>query len=98
MGPILMSLIIDDKLKTKKHLKELEESESNDRHRRWFQTLGLINRERRPSWYRSIPPPPPITRRGPSHVELNRAERLRLDNERERVDKNGLNGFKFFQK
>jgi hypothetical protein len=95
MGPILTSLIIDDKLKTKKHQKEFEEreSESNERHRRWFRTMGEINRERRHSWYRSIPPPPPISRVERARTERDEAIRSAI----ERIDKNKLKDFKFLR-
>jgi len=61
LGPIL-ALIVGKDVEEKKKYYGVMEQESNDRHRRWFRTMGEINRERRPSWYRSIPPPPPISR------------------------------------
>jgi hypothetical protein len=95
LGPILAVFVRDCERKIKKY-HGVEENE-NERHMRWFRTMGEINRQRMTSFGRTIPPPPPITRRGPSHVELNMAERLRLDNERERIDKNKLKDFKFFR-
>ena len=91
MGPVLALLIRDNEHDIKKH-HYIEENE-NDRHRRWFQTRNIIDRQRMPEFGRTIPPPPPISRRGPSHVELNMAERIRLENEREKIK-----DFKFFKK
>jgi hypothetical protein len=68
LGPILAIFVRDCEHKIKKH-HGIEENE-NDRHRRWIQTLGLINGERIPNWGRTIPPPPPISR-----VERARRER-----------------------
>jgi hypothetical protein len=95
LGPILAIIINDDIKETNK--------ERHDRQRRWFQTNTPLNRSYIPGYRRSIPPPPPITRRGPSHVELNRAERLRVENLRDEWRRqNGysskLNDFKFFRK
>jgi hypothetical protein len=59
LGPILSIIIRDEE---KKRKKEESERETNDRHRRWFQTMGLINRQRLPIYGRTIPPPPPISR------------------------------------
>jgi hypothetical protein len=99
MGPILMLLIIDDKLKTKKRLKELEERENNDRIRRWFQTMGLINRNGIPDYGRTIPPPPRISRVEQAQLERERAIRSVL----ERVEppnrrlNNKITDFKFLR-
>jgi len=92
LGPILALFVRDCEHKIKKH-HGVEESE-NDRHRRWFQTLGLINRNAIPNYGRTIPPPPPISRVEPAMLERERTIRMA----RERIDKNGLKGFKFFQK
>jgi hypothetical protein len=69
LGPILALLIGDDEEKIIKE-KRKKERETNDRHRKWFQTLGLINRNSLPDYGRTIPPPPPISR-----VERARRER-----------------------
>ena len=69
LGPILALFVKDG---GEHEIKKLHiEQEENNRHRRWFQTLGLINRERTsnirnntpPHVYsnRTIPPPPPYT-------------------------------------
>ena len=88
-GPILALLIGDDEEKILKQ-KRKKEKESNERHRKWFQTLGLINRERTsnirnntpPHVYsnRTIPRPPPISRVEPPNRRPNNKD------------------FKFFQK
>jgi hypothetical protein len=94
LGPILAIIINDDIKETNK--------ERHDRRNRWFNINRPLNRNEIPGYGRSIPPPPPITRRGPSHVELNRAERLRVENLRDEWRRqNGyskLNDFKFFRK
>jgi hypothetical protein len=69
------------------------EQESNDRHRRWFRTMGEINRQRTPTWFRTIPPPPPISRI--EQVRTERDEAIRLATER--IDKNKLKDFKFLR-
>ena len=93
LGPIL-ALIVGKDVEEKKKYYGVMEQESNDRHRRWFRTMGEINRERRHSWYRSIPPPPPISRITQAQSEREMAIR----SARERIDKNKLKDFKFFQK
>lgn len=90
LAPILAIIVRDNEKELKKQRGESE----NDRHRRWFRTMGEINRQSIPNYGRTIPPPSPISRRGPSHVELNMAERIRLENERE---KNKLKNFKFLK-
>lgn len=61
LGPILALLIGDDEERILKQNRQ-QEKEINDRHRRWFRTMGEINRQRIPNWGRTIPPPPPISR------------------------------------
>lgn len=89
LGPILAVFVRDCEHKIKKY-HGVEESE-NDRHRRWFQTLGFINRNSIPNYGRTIPPPPPISRIEQAQSERERAIRLAI----ERIDKKD---FKFFQK
>ena len=90
LGPIL-ALIVGKDVEEKKKYYGVMEQESNDRHRRWFRTIGEINRERRHSWYRSIPPPPPISRIEQAQSERETVIRSAI----ERIDKKD---FKFFQK
>ena len=89
MGPVLV-FIIRDEIKETKRQQETEENE-NDRHRRYFRTLSEINRQRIPSFGRSIPPPPPISRIERAQSERERAIRSAI----ERTDKNKLKDFKF---
>ena len=97
IGPVLALIIRDNEHEIKKH-HYIEENE-NDRHRRWFRTMGEINRQRIPGYGRTIPPPPPITRIGPSRVERAMAERDEaIRTAIERIDKNKIKDFKFFQK
>lgn len=90
LGPILALLIGDDEEKIIKE-KRKKERETNDRHRKWFQTLGLINKNAIPNYWKSIPPPPPISRIAQSQSERETAIRSAI----ERIDKKD---FKFFQK
>ncbi len=91
LGPILALFVNDIEHTTKKH-HEIEENE-NERHRRWFRTMGEINRERTPTWFRTIPPPPPISR-----VERAMSERDEaIRSARERIDKNKIPKFKFLR-
>ncbi len=55
LGPIL-ALIVGKDVEEKKKYYGVMERESNDRHRRWFQTLGLINRERTSNIRNNTPP------------------------------------------
>jgi uncharacterized integral membrane protein len=92
LGPIL-ALIVGKDVEEKKKYYGVMEQESNDRHRRWFQTLGLINRQRIPEYGRTIPPPPPISRVERARTERDDAIRLAI----ERIDKNKLKDFKFLR-
>ena len=91
LGPILALFVKDG---GEHEIKKLHYIEENDRHRRWFRTMGEINIQRMTSFGRSIPPPPPISRIAQVQSERDNAIRMA----RERIDKNGLKGFKFFQK
>ncbi len=78
LGPILALIVGKDVEEKKKYYGVME---SNERHRKWFQTLGLINRERTskirnntpPHVYsnRTIPPPPPVSRIEPPNRRPN---------------------------
>ena len=92
LGPIL-ALIVGKDVEEKKKYYGVMEQESNDRHRRWFQTLGLINRQNIPNYWRSIPPPPPISRVERARTERDEAIRSAI----ERIDKNKLKDFKFLR-
>jgi hypothetical protein len=95
VGPAMVFILIDNDRDIKKHKEELQEieSESNERHRRWFQTLGLINRQHIPNYWRSIPPPPPISRVERARRERDEAIRIAI----ERTNKNKLKDFKFLR-
>ena len=100
MGPILTLIIFDYKLEIKKHKVELQEIESNNRHRRWFQAMGLINRQSIPNYGRTIPPPPLISRIERAQSERETAIRSaleRIEPPNRRPD-NKIKYFKFFQK
>lgn len=92
-GPILSIIIYDSEREERKRKKEESERKTGDRHRRWFQTLGLINRNAIPDYGRTIPPPPPISRVDRARSERDEAIRMA----RERVNKNKLKDFKFFR-
>jgi hypothetical protein len=94
LGPILALFVNDVEHITKKHHDiEENERESNDRHMRWFRTMGEINRQRIPGYGRTIPPPPPISRIERAQSERDEAIR----SARERVNKNKLKDFKFLR-
>ena len=98
LGPILALFVKDPEHTIKKH-HHIEENE-NDRHRRWFQTLGLINRQSIPNYGRTIPPPPPISRIARAQLERETAIRSaieRIEPPNRRPD-NKIKDFKFFQK
>jgi hypothetical protein len=96
LGPIMALFVKDDDHTIKKH-HDIEENE-NDRHMKWFRTMGEINRERRPSWYRSIPPPPPISRIERAQTERENAIRLALERTEPPNRRPNNKDFKFFQK
>lgn len=81
LGPILALIVRKDFEEKKKYYGVMEENE-NVRHRRWFRTMGEINRQRMTSFGRTIPPPPPISRIEPPN----------------RRPDNKIKDFKFFQK
>jgi hypothetical protein len=96
LGPILALFVNDIEHTTKEH-HDIEEKE-NDRHRRWFRTMGEINRQRTPTWFRTIPPPPPMSRVERARTERDEAIRMA----RERIEppnrRPNNKDFKFFQK
>ena len=75
-------ILVDDEQHTKKI--NDENVERNDRNRRWFRTLSDINRRTIPSFGRTIPPPPPISRVNQEETETQNG-----------VSK--INDFKFFR-
>jgi len=96
LGPIMALFVKDNDHTIKKH-HNIEEKE-NARHRTWFRTMEEINRQRLPSFGRSIPPPPPISRIERSQSEREAAirsalERIELPNRRPNNKE-----FKFLQK
>ena len=91
LGPILALFVKDG---GEHEIKKLHYIEENDRHRRWFRTMGEINRQRIPGFGRTIPPPPPISRVERAMAERDEAIRTAI----ERIDKNKIKDFKFFQK
>jgi len=96
LGPILALLIGDDEEKIIKE-KRWKEKESNERHIGWFRTMSEINRQRLPSFGRSIPPPPPISRI--ERVRTERDEAIRTAIERIEPPNRRPNNkdFKFFR-
>jgi len=96
LGPILALFVKDG---GEHEIKKLHiEQEENNRHRRWFRTMGEINRQRTPTWFRTIPPPPPISRG--ERARLERDEAIRMARERIEPPNRRPNNkeFKFFQK
>lgn len=95
LGPILAIIIGDEEKETKKQQNIIEDNNRrmDDTHRRWFDLHNVINRERRPNWYRTIPPPPPISRIERVISERDDAIRSAI----ERLDKNKIKDFKFLR-
>jgi hypothetical protein len=97
LGPILALIIGDNVKRIENHYKQ-KEKESNVTHRSWFQLSNRITRGRmRPTWFRTIPPPPPISR-----VERARSERDEaIRTARERIEppnrRPNNKDFKFFR-
>jgi hypothetical protein len=96
LGPILALLIGDDEEKIIKQ-KRKKEKESNDRHIGWFRTMGEINRQRLPSFGRTIPPPPPISRIAQAQSERERAIRSAIERTEPPNRRYNNKDFKFFR-
>ena len=73
LGPIL-ALIVGKDVEEKKKYYGVIERESNNQHRGWFRTMGEINRQRTSTWFRTIPPPPPISRIEPPNRRPNKTK------------------------
>jgi hypothetical protein len=97
IGPAIMYVLILHDKEVKKERKEREERETNNRHRRWFQTLGLINRQRIPNYGRTIPPPPPISRIAQAQSERERAIRTAIERVEPPNRRYNNKDFKFFR-
>ena len=98
LGPILSIIIYDSEKDERQRKREERERETGDRHRRWFRTMGEINRNAIPDYGRTIPPPPPISRVDRARSERDEAIRMareRLEPPNRRPDIK-LKGFKFF--
>ena len=93
LGPVLMFLVGRDVDEKKKYYGVMEDNNRrmDETHRRWFDLHNRINRERTPNWFRTIPPPPPISRVERAITERDEAIRSAI----ERIDKNKLKDFKF---
>jgi hypothetical protein len=99
LGPIMALFVKDDDHTIKKHdYIEEKEKESNERHIGWFRTMSEINRQRLPSFGRSIPPPPPISRIERAQTERENAIRLALERTEPPNRRPNNKDFKFFQK
>jgi hypothetical protein len=96
LGPILALLIGDDEEKIIKE-KRKKEKESNERHIGWFRTISEINRQRLPSFGRSIPHPPPISRIDRAQSERERAIRSAVERIEPPNRRPIIKDFKFFR-
>jgi hypothetical protein len=96
LGPILALLIGDDEEKIIKE-KRKKERETNDRHRKWFQTLGLINKNAIPNYSRTIPPPPPISRIAQAQSERETVIRSAIERTEPPNRRYNNKDFKFFR-
>jgi uncharacterized membrane protein len=93
IGGVIILILWDEEKEERKRKREERQRETGDRHRRWFQTLGLINRNAIPDYGRTIPPPPPISRVDRARSERDEAIRMA----RERINKNKITDFKFLK-
>lgn len=89
MGPVLVIFLQVHEREAKKHQEELEEIERNERHRRWFQTLGMINRNTIPNYGRTVPPPISRNRINPQEARAEWRRQNGISN---------IKDFKFLQK
>jgi hypothetical protein len=96
LGPIL-ALIVGKDVEEKKKYYGVMEQESNERHRRWFRTIGEINRQRMTSFGRTIPPPPPISRIERAQAERDEAIRLAIERVEPPNRRYNNKDFKFFR-
>ena len=95
LGPIMSLFVKDDdehKIKKRQHIEE------NDRHRSWFRTMGEINKQRTPTWFRTIPPPPPISRIERAQSEREEAIRSAIERIEPPNRRPNNKEFKFLQK
>ena len=99
IGGVIMLILWDEQKEERQRKREERERESNDRHRRWFQTMGLINRNAIPDYGRTIPPPPPISRIERARTEREAAIRSAWERREppNRRPNNKLKDFKFFK-
>jgi len=98
IGGVIILILWDEQKEERRRKREEKQRETGDRHRRWFQTLGLINRNAIPDYGRTIPPPPPISRIDRARSERDEAIRMareRIEPPNRRPDIK-LKGFKFF--
>jgi hypothetical protein len=96
LGPIL-ALIVGKDVEEKKKYYGVMEQESNERHRRWFRTIGEINRQRMTSFGRTIPPPPPVSRIERAQAERDEAIRLAIERVEPPNRRYNNKDFKFFR-
>jgi hypothetical protein len=96
LGPILALLIGDDEEKIIKE-KRKKEKESNERHIGWFRTMSEINKQRLPSFGRTIPPPPPISRIERARTERDEAIRTAIERIEPPNRRPNNKDFKFFR-
>ena len=96
LGPILALLIGDDEEKIIKENRK-KEKESNERHRGWFRTISEINKQRLPSFGRTIPPPPPISRIERARTERDEAIRTAIERIEPPNRRPNNKDFKFFR-
>ncbi len=96
LGPIL-ALIVGKDVEEKKKYYGVMEQESNERHRRWFRTIGEINRQRMTSFGRTIPPTPPVSRIERAQAERDEAIRLAIERVEPPNRRYNNKDFKFFR-
>ena len=71
IGGVIILILWDEQKEERQRKREERQRETGDRQRRWFRTMGEINRNVIPDYDRTIPPPPPISRVEPPNRRPN---------------------------
>jgi hypothetical protein len=93
IGGVIILILWDEQREERQRKREERQRETGNRQIRWFRINTPLNRNSISDYGRIILPPPPISRVDRALLERNEAIRM----ERERMDMNNLNDFKFLK-